>query len=376
MINLVISARDPAAAFHLANVAKKAFNDPRFRVTLVAQSPAADIFLQKGLACHKLPPVSVKSMDSPDMKELLSLAQSLLDEFEPDVILCGLSTPFDAGIDEALLFVRDCPAYLLQDFWGEQNSIIGRGADVVFALDDEAVSLTKERHSCRVIKTGSARHTVYDELDIQMLRKNRRVQLEVGDDRSVLGLFGQALHGNSGYRRTLTTWAAAIKSLDNAFAVYRPHPRERDKDIEFTCTLFDKHGLELKVLDNSVSVEESIAACDVVASCFSNCLYDAAFMNNFSPVPLVTPMALFFDEEIVEYFRSIVNLNDFPYIKSGLVYSVYDKDDLVDALKNAIKPDVKSKYWSAARRNLLNPRNSCRDMLDIISLDQSVIKPR
>ena len=112
----------------------------------------------------------------------------------------------------------------------------------------------------------------------------------------------------------------------------RSHPRESADDIAYTTEMLRKHQLDARIPPPSASVEAVISACDVVTAAFSNCLYDAAFLNHFSERPLVSPVALFFDPEIVSYFRSIVNLDSFPYLKAGLVEPVAGAAELTGAL--------------------------------------------
>jgi hypothetical protein len=107
-----------------------------------------------------------------------------------------------------------------------------------------------------------------------------------------------------------------------------------------------------------------ISACDVVCAAFSNCLYDAAFLNHFSEKPLVSPLALFFDRDIVSYFRAIVNLDTFPYLKQGLVEPVNDAADLTRALSSALGEETKRRYWTNARANLEHPVRAVSMILD------------
>jgi hypothetical protein len=113
-------------------------------------------------------------------------------------------------------------------------------------------------------------------------------------------------------------------------------------------------------------VEHCLLACDVVCSAFSNCTYDAAYLNYFSRRPLITPVSLFFDAEIVSYFRRMVRLAEFPYLKAGLVKVVRESDHLTVALTEAAGEEDKQRYWQRARSTLADPARAPSRVLEEI----------
>lgn len=369
---LLITACDPAAAFHLVEVARAALADDRFDTMIAAQGPALAILRTAGLTVRPVTLARVRERESANADALLVEAGVVLDESRPDVILCGLSTPFDGGFDEAILAQRQCPAYLMQDFWGEENRFFGAGPDGCFVLDDEAAALTVTRSGVPTLKVGSPRHAAYSGIDAWDMRRRQREMLNVPEDGLVVGLFGQGLHANPGYRRTLEAWCAAVLKT-SAIPIYKPHPRESEDDVAYTIALLERHNLKTRIPKPSASIEEVICACDVVCAAFSNCLYDAAFLNHYSDRPLVSPLAMFFDPDIVTYFQSIVNLVNFPYLKFGLVEAVSQREDLAGALEVALQSDRKRFYWTNAKANLQNPGKAVALILDELN-DQSLLK--
>jgi hypothetical protein len=263
---------------------------------------------------------------------------------------------------------------LLQDFWGEVNRFFGAGPDACLVLDDEAAALTATRSGLPTLKVGSPRHAAYSEIDAWDMRRRQRGMLNVPEDGLVVGLFGQGLHANPGYRRTLEAWCAAVLRT-SAIPVYKPHPRESEDDIAYTIALLERHNLNARIPKSSASIEEVICACDVVCAAFSNCLYDAAFLNHYSDKPLVSPLALFFDPDIIRYFQSIVNLVNFPYLKFGLVEEVSKGEDLAKALEVALQSDRKRFYWNNAKTNLRNPGTAVELILDELHVQSLVRKP-
>ena len=111
--------------------------------------------------------------------------------------------------------------------------------------------------------------------------------------------------------------------------------------------------------------EHSLLACDVVCSAFSNCTYDVAYLNYFSDKPLISPVALFFDRGIVDYFHRMVRLAEFPYLKAGLVMAVRQEADLAGSLARAATPEEKALSWQRARK-LADPAAAPMRVLDAI----------
>ena len=76
-------------------------------------------------------------------------------------------------------------------------------------------------------------------------------------------------------------------------------------------------------------------------------------------------MSLFFDEEVILYFKDMLKLDEFPYIKGGLVMPVHNVEALPDMLARASTLNEKKRYWSAAQ-NLKHPSRAPALVLDII----------
>jgi hypothetical protein len=371
-IRLLITARDVAAALHLVQVAHAATRDSRFAITIAAQDPAARHFLAAGLAIEQVPAGATTTVDGAGAGDLRAAARGLLDRVQPDAVLVGLSTPFDAGIDEAVLAEATVPSSLLQDFWGEQNLIFGRGADQILGIDLQASERNAERYDVPTVVVGSPRHAAYAELDITAIRSRARAMIGAGDATRVVGFFGQALHSLPGYQRTIEQFIAAAEGMEAMFLL-RPHPRESPEQRRQTEELFAARGLAV-ALDNSREVESALAACDVVVSLFSICTFDASYLNRFSPGPVALPMSLLFDGEIAAYCRQHGNYIDFSHHTLGLVRPVYDVRKLGSALRDATTPQARHDAWERAHRYLPDPAQAATRVLDAIALQ--VARPR
>ena len=366
-IRLLISARDPGAAFHIIEVVKQVVTDPRYVVKVVAQSPAAEFFDRAGIYYERVNHPKANIADSFEGLVLLDEARRIIKEFQPSRILCGLSTPFDGGIDEALLSEAECPTFLFQDFWGEQNTFFGKGAGCFFVLDEQAVMISHERHGVDSVIVGSPRHQAYAEYDIPKIRERIRKKVLGEKELIIIGFFGQALHKLKGYERTMQEWVKSISKMDTPLVViYRPHPRESIADRMISKNIMDASGIKYITLDEE-KVEDVLICCDVVCSAFSNCTYDMAFLNYFSDSAVATPVSLFFDSEIIDYFRNIVNLQEFPYLKDGLVLAVDCVSELKSCLANAAKQETKESYWRMAKKKLPNPIRSVDTILNYMA---------
>jgi hypothetical protein len=365
-IRLLVTARDVAAALHLVQVVRVARDDARFDVSIAAQEPAARHFAAAGFELQRLPALSVKSAQDAGAAHLRETARSVLQQHDPDAVLVGLSTPFDAGLDEAVLAEATVPTSLLQDFWGEQNLILGRGADQILGIDAQAAERNAARYAVPTVIVGSPRHTAYAGLDITGIRARARAAIGVRPDQRVIGFFGQALHALAGYRRTVEHFIASAKSLgsDVRFTL-RPHPRESREQRQQTEALFANGALPV-TLDTSATVEEALVACDVVVSLFSICTFDASYLNRFSAEPVAVPMSLLFDEEIAAYCRQHGNYMDFSHHQLGLVRPVYRAHELAGALTDAAMPAAADDAWTRAHRHLPDPSRAPGNVLAAI----------
>jgi hypothetical protein len=374
-IRLLVTARDVAAALHLVQVARAAQGDARFDVSIAAQEPAAHHFAAAGFDLQRLPALSVTSAQEPAADRLRQTARSVLQQHHPDAVLVGLSTPFDAGLDEAVLAETTVPSSLLQDFWGEQNLILGRGADQILGIDAQAAERNAARYAVPTVVVGSPRHAAYAGLDIGGIRARMRASIGIKPQERVIGFFGQALHSLAGYRRTIEHFIASARELGPGIRVtLRPHPRESHEQRRETEALFEHSGLAV-TLDTSANVESALAACDVVVSLFSICTFDASYLNRFASEPVAVPMSLLFDQEIADYCRQHGNYIDFSHHTLGLVIPVYQAGELVTALGTAATPAACREAWARAHRFLPDPSQAPQNVLDAIAAQVDARQP-
>lgn len=365
-IRLLMTARDVAAALHLVQIAKRCQSDPRFELIIAAQQPAARHFVEAGLAVREVPPMMARTSDGEQADMLRATARQLLLDVAPDAVLVGLSTPFDAGLDEAVLAVAEVPTILFQDFWGEQNLILGKAANLLLAVDLEAAKLNQARFGTASKIVGSARHAAYVQMDIVGIRQRVRSRLQVQQDEMVIGFFGQALHHLPGYARTLERFIDALQSVQKTFKlIVRPHPREDETQRRKTEAMFLTSGIAAS-FDVEGSVESSLVACDVVCSLFSTCTYDAAYLNRFSSEPIAVPISMLFDSEIEAYCRQHVNFSSFPYHVNEVVLPVFQFSALTETIERSMQPQRRADIWNNAQLHLPDPARAPLNVLNEI----------
>lgn len=357
-LRLLLSARDPAAAQNIAAVCHALAADPRFALEVVAQQPAHAILRSRGVAARELPGLRAHTRDDADAGALLSLAKQLLDQLRPDVVLSGLSspTPAEGGIDEALFACAGVPTLMLQDFWGELNAFFGAPPQVALVLDEHAAQQTAARHGTPTRVVGSPRHGEYAGFDSAAARQRVRERFVGRSPAAYIGLFGQPLHRLGGYRRTIEAWMAEVESLPAPVRViYRPHPREDAQQVRTTVDWLEALRVEHVTLRDGPP-EAALAACDVACTVFSNCAYDAAYLNYFSAQPLVSPLLMLFDEELLGVLACAGDYRRLPYIARGLTLPVWRREGLGPALRLAAQGPYRQQLWDAARTVLHDPR--------------------
>lgn len=335
-VRLLFSARDPAAAHAIKNLAEKAIMDERFFVKLMATPPASGMLLD--LSCES---ELLNSRESGNFDFLQTAARKILREFQPDAVVVGASGP-DAGIDEILVKqAQDAKTYVVQDFWGDVNLTLDSPADCYLVVDDFAARLTRERVSSEVHVTGSVKHVAYKNLDLLALRAKGRSALRVSEDMPVYGYFGMPLGDFPGYWRTLNKLSESIQGLPIQ-VMYRPHPKEDEKTIARTVEILDKcKGF---YLDEGRQIEETLASCDLILSCYSSCGIDSELLGRSLAADSRLSLFLLFDNEIFQFFSDYTLLDDMPLSIQGRSLTVKNEDELDDILKGCLSPSVRASY--------------------------------
>lgn len=342
-LRLLFSARDPAAAHAIGNLARQACSDSRFLVRIIASPPASEMLT--GVHCKCL---SLSRDTSENLQQLTSVASQMLIEYHPDAVISGASGP-DVGIDEVLVKqakqVSGIGTYIIQDFWGDVNLSLGAAPDCYFVVDKIASELTRQRAPSDTCIVGSVKHANYGSMDVTSLRTRGRNALGVDGKKSVIGYFGMPLGGLSGYWRTLKTLVDAIQSLPVRL-IYRPHPKENEQMRNRTRKIFKPIGRLHE--DQGVSVEETLAACDLILSCYSSCGIDSELLGRNTGKDNRLSVFLLYDEEILDYYQRYTLLDDLPPSLLKRSVTITDRSKLRDTLENFLAVESRLDFLSSA----------------------------
>ena len=123
-LRVLLSARDPAAAQVAHNLCTEVASSSSIEVQLVASPPASNLLRAQGHSVTEL------QWPTDETKRAIERqVTGLLEQLSPQVIVAGASGP-DAGIDEYLVkLAGQRPTYVVQDFWGDVNLVLGSTPD-------------------------------------------------------------------------------------------------------------------------------------------------------------------------------------------------------------------------------------------------------
>lgn len=366
-LKLLLSARDPAAAHAIGNLAKRACIDSRFSIRVIASTPASELL--EGLPCECLAlPLDV----SMNPECLDSAVSQMLEQFHPDAIIAGASGP-DAGVDEVLVKrAAGIRSYVVQDFWGDVNLTLDAPPDCYFVVDRLAAELTQQRVGSETYIVGSVKHASYGALNVSRLRAKGRAALGAGEDEPVIGYFGMPLGDMKGYWRTLEALAESIQGLPFTL-IYRPHPKEDEHVRGRTCDILSSFGKFSE--DQGDCVEETLAACDLILSCYSSCGIDSELLGRNLVQDDRLSVFLLYDTEILEHYRRYTRLDDLPPSLQKRSLTIKDRSDLRDTLKTLLA--VESRLDFLVSESRLPPASeSVNQVLDKVFQDYHSPKSR
>ncbi|MFK8047907.1 MAG: hypothetical protein AB8B81_05680 [Halioglobus sp.] len=358
-IKILMSARDPAAALNVAALWQEWNTNSKVLTKVTAQGPAFHILKEKGVIVDKFDNLSEDASYVPQTTKILNA-------FQPDAVLVGLSAPGEGGVDEALLASAKVPTFLLQDFWGECNNYFQSHATEVFVIDNIAKELTEKRFGVKSTVVGSPKHIEY----LQIVKEGQTVNLRRKmnlDNKKVISVFGQSLKNNPGYIESLKVLYAKLSLLDSSeiVVIFRSHPRDTYAEVQGEQQLLASYGLPL-VDGSQLSHEESIAISDVCISMFSNSLLDTCYFNYFSNAHFKAPISLLYNESIRSLLISIVQSDELPYFNGSMVLPVHNEDQLLETLRMALTEQTQSRLAHFAKSYLLNPLESSDRILEAI----------
>lgn len=362
---LLLSARDPGAAAGIAILTRAARRDRRFEAVVVAAPPADGALRAANLPVEVIDAPVVSGPSDPAVRDLTGKASTLIDRIRPDAIIVGLSGG-GGGLDEALLAeAGQTPTFALQDFWGDANMTLGRAADIYLVIDQDAAALTRARTGALARVVGSVKHSFQRDHDFARARARARDRLDLTPDQPLMGWFGQPARLIPGYRETLEDLLADLSRDGRPLSLtYRPHPKESPAERADTMALLARHGIQ--PLTAPATIEDSVAACDLVASVCSTSGVDALMAGRASPVPLSTAVFALFRAETAAWFRASTGLDEMPLARAGAAVGLDTTENLAETLHREARLSARAARWQVLQAAIPDPAGAAERALDAI----------
>ncbi|WP_068585821.1 hypothetical protein [Thiomicrospira sp. WB1] len=365
-MNLIVTARDPATAVSFDKLLPVLAKHPQFQLRVLCQHPAYDILaITQSSASFDLIEVNNDefrvTLEDDFIREQFS-------DFQPDAVLTGISGP-DTGIDEAVLHYarqRSIQSYALQSFWGDINQKARAIPDTAFVLDEEAARVTEQRYpQIRSVPIGSIKHMDYCHYAPLPERQQKRPGL-VKTEEVLVGFYGQPIPDIPGYLETIQGLARQLRHWDRAFKVMvRPHPKESSVlRVQTLAMLRAELGTERVVTDPFDDIKDSLVVCDLVTSAFSTCGFDNLYLNEIAPQAFSTSVYLWFQPELIQWWRAYSQLERMPLIEEGLLLAVEKEEQMLKVFEEGLKPSTQAELRRRATRKLPRPQDAIDCIID------------
>ena len=359
-IRVLLSARDPGSAAQMRAVCPALRADARLEVAVAASGPAFDLLEAAGERPLRFAPArgAAHVPAGGDPAPLLDAAGDLIRDADPDVLLVGISS-LGVGLDEALLArAAGRPTFALQDYPGDANAVGRAYAGTYFVRDEGTARLTRERFGVATVAVGSLRHAAYAGLDVARLRARTRARIGAAPGRPVLGFFAQPPE-IPGHEAAFIHLADALARRPvKPLVLLREHPKFPDHR--------ERHAALLRAAGVAVhdaaegDVEPWLAGCDVVATGFSHCSMDYAFLGAWSPEPLGSVLFLLTSDEIRRFMREYSGMARPDGVEAGLGLVAERPEDVEPLLARALAPEERARFHEASRRL---PREARLDLI-------------
>ncbi len=367
LLRIVLSAHDAGSAGHIGALAVNAALHGMD--SLIVAEGAAHIYFKARHIPHVPANAWLASLSTAEnSKSNLTLAGEKLTQFGACAVVCGRSSLEGKGIDRTVISAArqiGIPSFVFQDFWGDIWTEDQR-PDHYLVLDEVAAQLTREKTCAEVHVIGSPKHVQFLNIDFLDLRQKGRFALGLSADMPTIGYFGQDLHNVPGYGQVLLDVGESVGRLKGVKLFYKPHPLETKFSQLRSLKFFQNSGVDPLVVHN-FSAETSIAAADVVLSCFSTVSLDAAFMMAVNKHAKVSIVCADYPESISNFWRPATGLAEFPLITKGIALAASDKLSLENALHLGLTPTERNRQALACQLKLSNPYESVERTLKLIS---------
>jgi hypothetical protein len=363
-IRLLLTCRDPNGAHQMLPLHAAAVARGGFEPMLLADGVALSMLRQAALPVREAAVPIVEKGDAARAEAALARAAQWLRDLAPDVVIAGLSGPA-AGVDEAIVAAAaPRPTFVLQDFWGDVNLVLGTPAQAYFVLDESAKALTSRRAGAAAYATGMPKFEAYARLDPASLRRDTRRLLSADEATPILSFFGQPLWNTAGYREAVESFVRCAAGIEGALIVLRRHPCDESGEMERLGAAALRLGARCR-LENEMQAEAVLAASDLSCSAFSSCCHDAIMLSRRSRSPLGLA-AYYLPPPQMETFRSWTGLDHVPPVGSG-VADLASTPAALSALMQACRnPQAREAAWRRAQSAVPPVEGASARILDLV----------
>lgn len=389
--SILMVCRDRGPATHLVEIARGIRDSGQYNLVIYAQEPAGQAFADAGLTYNKVYAGYAHHDNAQEYQQLQVAAQNIL-QSRYDLLIAAVSTTHDSiGIDEAILSQYRGRTLVMQDAPGFYSAVKGAHHHYLCISDDAAQSARQQGHDASVI--GMPKLQPLAHKDYPALARNFQVQHGIAAfPMPIVTFCGQYLTQYPGYVRLVEKFAYAALSA-GAHVIYRPHPREWEReqawedavqhdhtstidldtiprDITTTSRIFNAIlGKGWKLQPKDAPLDETLAGSHVIAGYCAATLADVVHMNHFSLVPLAVPVAMMWDNDLN---AELGGIKPYDQMQDGRGFIVTDESKLTRTLEEAANDAQRTGKWIAAR-NMALIDNPVDRVLNVV---QSVLPRR
>ncbi|MDB0013866.1 hypothetical protein N9F22_03395 [Alphaproteobacteria bacterium] len=304
------------------------------RIRIVAQSPAYEILTNKYYFND------IEHIETLTPQGLIDFAYLVLNDFQPDAVFCGVSSP-DAGIDEFILGAakKSCiKRFTFQDYWGYLNPVNIDSHDTIMVVDEYAASITAKQSSAHIEVVGNPKHDRYIKFKIDELRKSALKEHIQPSGINVVSFIGQPLSHLKGYFKTIDYFARSISTIGEiGHVIYRPHPREDQATQNEITSIFRQYDQAMDIHRNEEPIEQIFLRSNVITSLFSTAVFDAQILNGFAKKPFLSFLYFMMEDDIKDFFNKENLIGHIPYSSPPFATTVSTQGEIASALKQSLK---------------------------------------
>ena len=294
----------------------------------------------------------------------------VFDDFMPHLLLTGVSSSIDYGIDEIALKIASMykingcriNTFSIQSYWGDLNFNLNTVAETIFVLDDFAKSITSERcKKCNIVISGSLQREKYKNMGVSS--KEYALGLNKYKNKKIIGFFGQPLWEYDWYRKTIEIFMNELTKLRTPYVVlYKPHPKETIDSIKWTeSTIKYTHNDFILVSENDIL--DVLPMTDLVVSLFSTAGYDLQNLLIHSSEPFSVPLYLFYEKECRQWFEKYCQLRDIPMSNDDMALVAKKASDISKMIHIGLDIDFKSHCQKKIKKNFRSSSESAANII-------------